>query len=160
VESGTNFGTKISRGDSAGCLRGLTMQPSVRNLIDGLRVGVARVMPHAECEVAKRKSIAVADEAKDHPEPAVRSGQINLEAGRKLRTVAAFGIAAAQSLDLDTVPLELAPSPPERLGSRSAASHRVLGEGALIEEDTGMTPPDRQGLPLAVCGLERPVLCL
>lgn len=40
------------------------------------------------------------------------------------------------------------------------ASHRVLSEGALAEEDAGMTPPDRQELPLAVCRLERPVLCL
>jgi hypothetical protein len=29
-----------------------------------------------------------------------------------------------------------------------------------VEEDAGMTPPDWQGLPLAVCGQERPVLGL
>lgn len=117
-------------------------------------------MPDSECEVAERESVATADEAKDHPELAVRRRQIDLEAGGKLRAVPAFGIAAAQSLDLDAVPLEPAASFPQRLGSGTAASHRILGECALVEEDAGMTPPDGQGLSLAVCGLERPVLCL
>lgn len=66
----------------------------------------------------------------------------------------------AQSLDLDALSLKLTASLPQRLGSDAATSHRVLGEGALVEEDAGMTPPDGQKLPLAVCGLEWPVLCL
>jgi len=36
----------------------------MRNLIDGLRIGVARVMANAECEVAERESLVVADKAK------------------------------------------------------------------------------------------------
>lgn len=64
------------------------------------------------------------------------------------------------ALDLDPVLLELTASLPQRLSSGAAASHRVLGERALVEDDAGMTAPDGQGLPLAVCGLERPVLCL
>jgi hypothetical protein len=56
--------------------------------------------------------------------------------------------------------LELAPSLTQSLSAGATASHRVLGKSTLVEEDTGMTPPDRQGLPLAVCRLERPVLCL
>lgn len=117
-------------------------------------------MPDAECEIAEREAFAVADEAEDHSELAVRGRQIDLEAGRELRAIAAFGIAAAQSPDLDSVSLELIASLPQGLGTGPTASHRVLGEGALVEEDAGVTPPARQGLPLAVCGLERPVLCL
>lgn len=117
-------------------------------------------MADAECEVADRKSLAVTDETEDHAELAVRGGQIDLEAGRKPRAVTAFGLAATQGLDLDAVSLELAASGAQRLGSSTAASHRVLGEGSLVEEDPSMAPPDGQELPLAVCGLERPVLCL
>jgi hypothetical protein len=117
-------------------------------------------MPNAESEIAKRKTVAISDESEDHPELAAGRGQVDLEAGWKLRAVPAFGIAAAQSLDLDPVSLELTATLPQRLSSRAAASHRVLGEGALIEEDAGMTPPDGQELPLAVCGLERPLLGL
>lgn len=132
----------------------------MRNLVDGLRVGVARVMANAEGEVAKRESFALADESEDHSELAVRSRQIDLEAGWELRAVASFGIAAAQRLDLDTLLLELAPSLPQRVGSGAATSHRVLGKSTLVKEDAGMAPPDGQGLPLAVCGLKRPVRCL
>jgi hypothetical protein len=117
-------------------------------------------MPDAESEIAKRETISITDEAKDHAELAVGRWQVDLEAGRELRTVAPFWIAAAQDFDLDTFPLEPTPSFAQRLGASAAASHRVLGEGALIEEDAGMTPPDGQGLPLAVCGLEWPVLGL
>lgn len=117
-------------------------------------------MPYAECEVAEREALTISHEAENHPELAVRNRQIDLEAGGEPRAVATFGIAAAQRLDLDAISLELVASVPQRLGSGTAASHRVLGEGALIEEDAGMTPPDRQGLSLAVCRLERPVLCL
>lgn len=132
----------------------------MRKLVDGLRIGVARVMANAESEVAKRESFALADESEDHSELAVGSWQIDLEAGWELRAVASFGIAAAQRLDLDTVLLELAASSAQRLRPSPATPHRVLGEGALVEENAGMTPPDGQGLPLAVCGLERAVLCL
>lgn len=132
----------------------------MRNLIDSQRIGVTRVMANAESEVAKREPFALADESEDHSELAVRSWQIELEAGWELRAVAALGIAAAQHLDLDPVLLELAASLPQRLSSSAAASHRVLGKSALVKEDAGMTPPAGQGLPLAVCGLERPVLCL
>ena len=130
----------------------------MRNLVDGLRSVGARVMANAESEVAKRESFALADESEDHSELAVRSRQIDLEAGWELRTVAAFGITAAQRLDLDPVLLELAASLPQRVGSGAATSHRVLGKSTLVEEDAGMTPPDGHGLPLAVCGLEWPVL--
>ena len=34
------------------------------------------------------------------------------------------------------------------------------GEGAFVEEDAGVTPPDGHELPLAVCGKERAVLGL
>lgn len=118
------------------------------------------MMPNAECEITKREAVAVTDETEDHPELAVRSWQIDLEAGWEFRAVAAFGIAAAQGLDLDAISLELAANLAQGLGSGAAASHRVLGEGTLVEEDAGMPPPDGQGLPLAVCGLERPLLCL
>src|SRR3954452_10900204 len=138
----------------------LAVETPVRDLVDRLRVGVARVMPDAESEIAKRKTFAISDESEDHPELAVRRGQVDLKAGRKLRPVPPFGIAAAQSLDLDAISLELTASLPQRLSSGAAASHRVLGEGALVEEDAGMTPPDGQELPLAVCGLEWPVLDL
>lgn len=136
------------------------MESTVRDPVDGLRVGVARVMSDAEREVAERKPLVVTDEAKDHPELAVRSGQVDLEAGWKLRAVATLGITSAQSLDLDAILLESTASLAQRLGSGAPASHRVLSEGALVEEDAGMTPPDGQGLSLAVGGLERPVLCL
>lgn len=114
----------------------------------------------AEGEIAKGEALAVANEAQDHAELAIRRWQIGLEASRELRAVATFGIAAAKGLDLDALPLELTASFAKRLSPRATASHRVLGEGALVEEDAGMTPPDGQGLPLAVCGLERPVLGL
>lgn len=132
----------------------------MRNLVDAQRIGIARVMAHAESEVTEREAVAFADEAEDHPELAVRSRQIDLEARWELRAIAAFGIAAAQRLDLNPALLELAASLAQRLSSSTAASHRVLGESALVEEDAGMTPPDGQELSLAVCGLERPVLCL
>jgi hypothetical protein len=117
-------------------------------------------MPDTEGEAAEREAIGIADEAKDHAELAVGLWQINLEAGGELRAVPSFCIAAAQGLDFDAFPLELAPSLAQRLGARAAAPHRVLGERALVEEDAGIPPPDGQGLPLAVCGLERPVLGL
>lgn len=113
-----------------------------------------------ESEIAKGEAFAVANEAQDHAELAIRRWQIDLEASRELRAVASFGIAAAKGLYLDTLPLEPAASLAKRLRPRATASHRVLGEGALIQEDTGMTPPDGQGLPLAVCRLEWPVLGL
>ncbi len=113
-----------------------------------------------ESEIAKGEALAVPNEAQDHAELAIRRWQIDLEASRELRAVASFGIAAAKGLDLDTLPLELAASPAKRLRPRATASHRVLGEGALVKEDAGIPPPDGQGLPLAVCGLERPVLGL
>ena len=136
------------------------MEPPMRDLVDAQRIGIARVMANAESEVAESEAVAFADEAKDHPELAVRSRQIDLEARWELRAIAAFGIAAAQRLDLNPALLELAASLAQRLSSSTAASHRVLGECTLVEEDTGMTPPNGQELPLAVCGLERPVLCL
>ena len=132
----------------------------MRNLVDGLRFGVARVMPNAESEIAKRKTFAIPDEPENHPELAIGRGQVDLETGRKFGPVAPFDIAAAQSFDLDALSLELTAGLPQRLGSGAAASHRVLGESGLVNEDAGMTPPDGQGLPLAVCGLERPVLGL
>lgn len=132
----------------------------MRDLIDALRVGVARVMPDTEGEVAERKALVVTDEAKDHAELAVRGWQVDLEASRELRPVATFRIAAAQRLDLDAIPLELTASLAQRLGPGTATSHRVLGESALVEDDAGVTPPDGQGLSLAVGGLERPVLGL
>jgi hypothetical protein len=130
------------------------------DLVDGRRIRVARVVPDAEGEIAKGEALTVSNEAHDHAELATRRWQVDLEASRELRAVASFGIAAAKGLDLDAFPLELTASLAKRLGPRATASHRVLGECALVEEDTGMTPPDGQGLPLAVCGLERPVLGL
>lgn len=67
-------------------------------------------MPHAECEVAECEAFAVADEAEDHPELAIRGRQVDLEAGRELCAIATVGIAATQSFDLDAVSLELAAS--------------------------------------------------
>lgn len=132
----------------------------MRNLVDGLRIGVARVMSNAEREITEREAVAVTDEAEDHPELAVRSGQVDLEAGRELRAVAPFRITAAQGLDFDAILLELATCPAQHLSASATASHRVLGESTLVEEDAGVTPPDGQGLPLAVCGLKGPVLGL
>ena len=117
-------------------------------------------MTDTEGEEAKGEAIPIADEAKDHAELAVGGRQVDLEAGRKSRAVAVLGVATAQGFDLDPVSFVPAPGVPERLGAGAAASHRVLGEGALVEEDAGMTPPDGQGLSLAVGGLEGPVLCL
>lgn len=97
-----------------------------------------------EGEIAKGKALAIADEAQDHAELAIRRWQIDLEASWKLRAVASFGIAAAKGLDLDTLPLELVASLAKRLGARATASHRVLGEGALVKEDAGIPPPDGQ----------------
>lgn len=77
---------------------GLAVEPPVCDLVDRFRVGVARVVSHTESEVAERYALASADEAENHSELAVRSGQIDLEAGRELRAVAAFRFAAAQSL--------------------------------------------------------------
>jgi hypothetical protein len=132
----------------------------MRDLVDGLRVGIARMMPYTECEVAEGEPLAIANKAEDHPELAIWDGQVHLETGWQLRAVAALGIAAPQSLDLDAISFKPSASLSQRLRSGTTASHRVLGEGALVEEDAGMTPPDGQGLPLAVCGLKRPVLCL
>lgn len=136
------------------------MKAPMGNLVDGLRIRVARMMANAECEIAKRESIAIADEAEDHAELAVGWRQIGLEASRQLRAIAMFGIAGAKGLDLCAVALEPPACLTKHLGSRAAAPHRVLGEGALAEEDAGMTSPDGQVLPLAVCRQERPVLCL
>jgi hypothetical protein len=136
------------------------VESPVGDLVDGLRVGVARLMPDAKCEVPKRETFAVTNEAKDHPELAVWGRQIGLKAGWEPCAIATFGIAAAQDLDLYAFTLEPVASFPQRLGSGTTASHRVLGKGTLVEEDAGMTPPDGQGLPLAVGGLGRPVLSL
>jgi hypothetical protein len=130
------------------------------DVVDGWRVGVVRMMANAEGQVAKGKAFVVADKAKDHAELAVRRRQVDLDAGRELDALAAFGFTTAKGLDLDAFALELVASLAEHLGSGAAASHRVLGEGTLVEEDAGMAPPDWQGLPLAVCGQERPVLGL
>lgn len=75
LELGTNFGTKFlgPNLDPAKLLWQLAVESSVRDLIDGRRIGVARVMPDAEGEVAERKALVFTDEAKDHPELAVRS---------------------------------------------------------------------------------------
>jgi hypothetical protein len=157
----TNFGTKFWADlNPAEFLWQLAVESPVRELIDGWCIRVGRMMSDAECKAAKCKAIAVADEAEDHPELAVWSRQIDLEAGWEFRAVTTFGITSAQSLYLDAILFEAAASLAQRLGSSTAASHRVLGESTLVEEDTGMTPPDWQELPLAVCGLERPVLCL
>jgi hypothetical protein len=83
------------------------MKPPVGDGIDGLRVGVARVVTDAECEIAERESVAVADEAEDHAELPTRHRQVDLEARRQPGPVAPFGIAAAQGFDLNTVSLEL-----------------------------------------------------
>lgn len=80
------------------------------DVVDGRRVGVARVMADAEGEVAEGKALTVTDEAQNHAELAVRCRQIDLDAGRELDAIAAFGIAAAKGLDLDAIPLELAAS--------------------------------------------------
>jgi hypothetical protein len=137
-----------------------TVKSPVGDLIDGLRMGVAGVVTDPEREVAEREAVTVADETEDHPELAVRSRQVDLEARWEFRAVTSFGITSAQSLDLNAILLESTASLAQRLGSSASASHRVLGESPLVEEDAGITPPDGQGLPLAVCGLERPVLCL
>jgi hypothetical protein len=130
------------------------------DFVDGRSVRVARVVPDAEGEVAESKAIPIADETHDHAELAIGHWQIDLEAGRELGAIAPFWITAAKRCDLDTLPLELAASLAKRLGPRATASHRVLGEGALVKADAGIPSPDGQGLPLAVCGLERPVLGL
>ena len=118
------------------------------------------MMPDTKREVAECEAIGITDEAKDHAELAVGRRQIDLEASGQLRPVTAFGIAAAQDFDLDTVLLKLAPCLPQCLCARATASHRVLAELALAEENAGIAPPGGQGLPLAVGGLERPVLSL
>ena len=132
----------------------------MRNLVDRLCIGVARVMANAEREVAKRETFALANKSEDHSELAIRSRQIDLEAGWELRAVATFGITSAQRLDLDSVLLEMAASHAKHLSTSPTTSHHVLGESALAEQNAGMTPPDGQELPLAVGRLERPVLCL
>lgn len=114
----------------------------------------------AEGEVAESETVVVADEAEDHAKLAVRRRQVDLEAAREFRVVAVFGVAAAKGLDLDAFALEPAARLPQHLRSGAAASHRVLGEGALVEEDAGIAPPDGHDLPLAVCGQKRPVLGL
>lgn len=114
----------------------------------------------AEGEVAQGEALAIADEAEDHAELAVRRRQVDLEAAWEFRVVAMFGVAAAKGLDLDAFALEPAACLAQHLRSGAAASHCVLGEGALVDEDAGMTPTDGQGLPLAVCRQERPVLGL
>jgi len=136
------------------------VESPVGDFVDGRRIRVARVVPDTESEIAKGEAFAVANEAQDHPELAIRRWQVDLEARRELRAVASFGIAAAKGLDFDTLPLELVASFANRLGARATTSHRVLGEAALVKEDAGIPPPDGQGLPLAVCGLKRPVFGL
>jgi len=136
------------------------MKAAIRDLVDGWGVGVTRMMSDAEGEIAKCKAIGIADEAKDHAELAGGRRQIDLETGGKFRAIPPFGIATTQSRDRDAFALELSPSLAQRIRPRTTAAHRVLGESALAEEDTGMPPPDGQGLPLAVCRLERPVLGL
>ena len=132
----------------------------MRHVVDVWRVRVAGVMPDAEGEVTERHAFAVADEAEDHAELAVGRREIQLEASGELGPLAVFEVAAPQGLDLNAFALKLAASVAERLGPRAAASHRVLGEGALVKEDADMTPPDRQELSLAVYRQERPVLGL
>lgn len=140
----TRYGTVLIANEEENLLWQLAVESPMRDLIGGLRVGVAGVMPDAKCEIAKRNAFAVTDKAQNHAELAARGRQVDLEAGRELRAVAAFRIATAKLLDLYTVSLEPAASLPQRLGPGTTASHRVLGEGALVEEDAGMTPPDGQ----------------
>jgi hypothetical protein len=85
------------------------VQPPISDLVDGRGIRVARVMPDTKREVAECEAIGITDEAKDHAELAVGRRQIDLEASGQLRPVTAFGIAAAQDFDLDTVLLKLAP---------------------------------------------------
>jgi hypothetical protein len=74
------------------------VETPVRDLVDRLRFGVARVMPDAESEIAKRKTFAISDESEDHPELAVRRGQVDLEAGWKLRPVPPFASQRRRAL--------------------------------------------------------------
>ena len=85
------------------------------DVVDGRRVRVSGVVPDAEGEIAEGESLVVADEAQDHAELAVGRWQVDLEAGRELRSVAAFGIATAKGLDLDAFSLEPAASLAQRL---------------------------------------------
>lgn len=117
-------------------------------------------MADAEGEISKSQALAVPNEPEDHSELAVRRRQVDLDAGRKPRAVAVFGIAAAQGPDLNAFPLKRTARLTQSLRPSATASHRVLGECALIEENAGIPPPDWQELPLAVCGQERPVLGL
>lgn len=118
------------------------------------------MMSDAEGEIAKRKAVGIADEAKDHAELAGGRRQIDLETGGKFRAIPPFGIATTQVRDRDAFPLELIPSLAQHIRSCTTTAHRVLSESTLAKQDTGMPPPDGQGLPLAVCRLERPVLGL
>lgn len=136
------------------------MKSLVGDVVDGRRVGVAGVVPDAEGEIAESEAFVVTDEAEDHAELAVWRWQVGLEAGGQLCAAAVLGIAGAQGLDLCAVALEPSARLTEHLGAGATTPHRVLGEGALAEEDASVTPPDGQVLPLAVCGQERPVLGL
>lgn len=118
------------------------------------------MVPNTEGEVAEGETVVAANEAEDHAELAVGWRQVSLEAGWEFRAVAVFGIAAAQGLDLSAMVLEAPACLAKHLCPHSATSHRVLGVGALAEENASMPPPDGQGLSLAVCREEWPVLGL
>jgi hypothetical protein len=65
---GTNFGTNLRAIQVEDrLLWQVAVEPSMGNLVDSLRVGVARVMSDAECEKAESEPLAVADEAEDIP---------------------------------------------------------------------------------------------
>jgi hypothetical protein len=43
------------------------VESSVRDLVDGRRIGAARVVPDAKGEVTEREALVFTDEAKGHP---------------------------------------------------------------------------------------------
>jgi hypothetical protein len=136
------------------------MKPAMSDFVDRRCLRVPRMMSNAESEITKREPIGVTDKAKDHAELAIGRWQIDLQTAGQPGAVAAFGIATAKCPDLEALSLESTSSLPQRTSACATAPHRVLGERALVEENTGIAPPNGQELPLAVGGLKWPVLGL
>jgi hypothetical protein len=65
--------------------------------------------------------------------PTSHGFRLATKARATIRTIGPTVSAAAQGLDLDAIALELASRVTQSLGTGATASHRVLGEGALIE---------------------------
>lgn len=136
------------------------VQTPIRELVHRLRVGVLRVMSHAEGEVTQSEPVLVAGQRQHHPELAIGRWQVDLETTRQLGPVSSLRVAAPQAGDSHPAGLISVPGLSKYRHPGTTTAHDVLRKGDLVNDDPGMARFDAHRLPLAVGWEERPMLTL